>query len=418
MGISQYSVPHFNTKNEIPCRPVSPNLYGIFTGFTFSAMISWNSTCLGCVTGEEVPKIKKILISGYYGFGNIGDEAILASTVAAFRSKDPNVQITALSESPETTRDSYNITALPRMSLTTVVRAISASHMVLFGGGSLLQDSTSFRSLMYYLSILFLSRLQKKPTVVYANGIGPVTSWVGRRLTRLALSKVAEITVRDRESLNALRDMGVCRPVTVTADPAFLLNAAPDATVDQVLKTAGCDGKLVWFALRPNKAPKNFYLDLAKSAAGLRLKGFEPCLMVMQDRDMELVDIFNRFLCQMGEKPAPYVSDLSPAEALGVLRRGQFCVGMRLHTLILSAQAGVPFLGIDIDPKIGAFCRMTKCPVLPNPAVTPENPESAVYDLADHAEALGNRLESMLPSLRSRAAQSVDIALSVLNSAY
>ncbi len=381
-------------------------------------MISWNSPCLRCVTGEEVPKIKKILISGYYGFGNIGDEAILASTVAAFRSKDPNVQIIALSECPKTTEKSYNITALPRMSVLTVVKAVGTSHMVLFGGGSLLQDSTSFRSLMYYLSILFLSRLQRKPVVVYANGIGPVTSWIGRRLTKLALSNVAEITVRDQESLDALRKMGVSRPVKVTADPAFLLDAVSGARVDEILKSSGCAGKLVWFALRPNKAPEAFYLDLARSAANLRRRGFEPCLMVMQDRDLELVHVFNRLLGELGEKPAPYVSDLSPSEALGVLERGEFCVGMRLHTLILSAQAGVPFLGVDIDPKIGAFCRMTKCPVLPNPAVTPHNPENAVYDLAGRATALGNQLRSMLPSLRSRAAQSVDIALAVLYSTY
>ncbi len=361
--------------------------------------------------------MKKILISGYYGFGNIGDEAILASTVAAFRAKDPDVEITALSQLPETTSRSYGIKALPRMSFVDVLGAIRETQVAVFGGGSLLQDSTSFRSLAYYLSILFLCHLHKKPVVVYANGIGPLRSGIGKYLTRLALSGAREITVRDEESLDVLRSIGLRRRVKVTADPAFMLDPVPDDRVNEILGAIGVSGSPVWFALRPGKAPDSFYRYLAKSASGLRSLGLEPCLMVMQERDLSLVRCFNQHLRELGESPAPSVSGLSPAEALGVLRRGEFCVGMRLHTLILSARAGVPFLGVEIDPKIGAFCRMTGCPVLPDPSSAVSDPESAVYALAKDRGALARSLKKSLPHFVSLAAQNVDIVLSVLASA-
>jgi polysaccharide pyruvyl transferase CsaB len=360
--------------------------------------------------------MRKILISGYYGFGNIGDEAILASTVAAFRAKDPDIEITALSQSPEITSRSYNIRALPRMSLFGVLGAIRETQVTVFGGGSLLQDSTSFRSLAYYLSILFLCHLFKTPVVVYANGIGPLKSTIGKYLTRLALSGAREITVRDEESLDALRSIGLKRPVKVTADPAFLLDPVPNDRTDEILRNMGVSGSPVWFALRPGKAPEEFYRSLVKSALGIRSQGLEPCLMVMQERDLGLVQYFNQQLSELGEEPVPWVSGLSPAEALGVLQRGKFCVGMRLHTLILSARAGVPFLGVEIDPKIGAFCRMTCCPVLPNPNSTAYDAEKAVYSLAKNRVSLARNLKESLPRFISLAAENVDIVLSVLDS--
>ncbi len=358
--------------------------------------------------------MKKVLISGYYGFGNIGDEAILASTVSAIRAKDPSIRITVLSKSPRETARTYGICAVPRMSFAQVVGALRGSDLVIFGGGSLLQDSTSFRSLVYYLSILFLSHLLNKPVVVYANGIGPLTSKTGRNLTRIALSRVKQITVRDFESRDLLRDIGVNRHIRVTADPAFLLEPAPPARVDEILEAQKVGHVSVWLALRPGKAPGTFYRSLANSAARFRTLGLEPCLLIMQERDLGLVESFNRYLGEKGERPVPFLSGLTPAEALGVLQKGEFCVGMRLHTLILSARAGVPYLGVEIDPKIGAFCRMTGCPVLPNPTLSCSDPEAAVMALAGEREALSRDLGNLLPNLISLARENLDIVLSTL----
>ena len=193
-----------------------------------------------------------VLLSGYYGFGNIGDEAILTSTINALRKARPDLNLIVLSQHPDETSHTYNVESYHRMSITEVTTAMKKSDLVIFGGGSLLQDATSFRSLLYYLSIINLAHIYKKPVIVYANGIGPIRSRLGRVLTKRALETVEAITVRDAESRDELIEMGVTKDIEVTADPAFLLEPSPDYVVDEILQSHGLDSKtdIVWIALR------------------------------------------------------------------------------------------------------------------------------------------------------------------------
>ncbi len=366
---------------------------------------------------ERVRRVHRVLLSGYYGFGNIGDEAILAATVSSFRSRLPDLGISVLSESPKETARDYGVQAFPRMSPPEVLRAFRSADLVVFGGGSLLQDSTSFRSLAYYLSILLLAKSLGKPVVVYANGIGPLRSSLGRYLTRTLLDTVAQITVRDEESLSLLREIGVRRRVDVTADPAFLLNPAPASRIQEVLERSGIDtGKpLAWLALRPRRALGDFYGALARAVSYLRREGLSPCLLVMQGRDMPVVESLNQALSDIMEREVPHVSSLTPAEALGVLERGAFCFGMRLHTLILAARAGVPSIGVEIDPKIGAFCRSLGFPALPDPAhVADTGLEVSIKDFFLSRDKRAGDLQEKLPRLIALAQENVDRVLHTL----
>jgi polysaccharide pyruvyl transferase CsaB len=359
--------------------------------------------------------LTKLLLSGYYGFGNLGDEAILASTIEEIGRKAPSVEVLVLSANPCETSRSHGVKAFNRMSIREVLSAMKAADLVVFGGGSLLQDSTSFRSLAYYLSIIFLAKALAKPLVVYANGIGPLHSALGKRLTRAALLTANKITLRDPESLTVLDELGVAARARVTADPAFLLTAAPTDRVRDILSAHSLDPKekLVWLALRGGQE-SSFYGGLPPVIEFLRSEGFRPGLLVMQERDREISEWVNAVLQSEGGCPLPLVKDLSPREALGLLREGEFCFGMRLHTLILSAHAGVPFIGVEIDPKIGAFCRTVGNPVLPDP-------RRARTDLLEETKAfLANRsqyearLKDRLPSLRALAEENVDMLLKML----
>lgn len=359
----------------------------------------------------------KVLLSGYYGFGNVGDEAILASTVENLRKRDPLIQISALSANPDETSRTYGVTCYNRMSATRVVRGIRDCDLVVFGGGSLLQDDTSLRSLMYYLSIIFTARAWRKPVVVYANGVGPIRSWIGRALTRAAINRTKWVTVRDPESERLLKRIGVKKPVRVTADPAFLLSPCPTERRDELLNDAGIgwDKPVVWLALRPERAPAAFYEAFAPAVTFLRSKGYQPCFLVMQERDKALAAEINDSLARDGRERAPSVSNVSPREALGLLETGTFCIGMRLHTLILAARAGVPFLGVDIDPKLGAFCRAAGCPLLPDPA------SSGVTDLTlelerliDTRADLESGLKAKAPIFAALAADNIDMVMAAL----
>ncbi len=366
----------------------------------------------------EVWGVGRVLLSGYYGFGNVGDEAILASTIESLREKQPGIEVSVLSANPQDTSKTYSVDAYQRMSAKEVASGILSCDLVVFGGGSLLQDDTSFRSLLYYLSVIFSSRVLGKPVVVYANGVGPLRSPAGRLLTRLALMLVRKVTVRDPESEKLLKRIGVKKPVRVTADPAFLLSPSPAERCDKIMKDAGIplSAAPVWLALRPGKAPERFYASFVPAITLLRSRGYEPCVLVMQEKDRELVPALNKLLADAGERPVPEIAGLSPRDALGVLERGRFCVGMRLHTLILAARASVPFLGVEIDPKLGAFCRVSGCPVLPDPM------KSTGIDLTlelerfmENRDRLEASLKEKLPLFRSLAADNVDMVLSVLS---
>ena len=360
----------------------------------------------------------RVLLSGYYGFGNVGDEAILASTVQALRRKQPDIEISVLSRNPAETAETHGVEAYPRMSPLQVAAAILSCDLVVFGGGSLLQDDTSLRSLLYYISVIFASRALGKPVVVYANGIGPIRSRLGKVLTKAALALTKKITVRDPESETFLRRIGVKRPVRVTADPAFLLSPSSDERCSEIMREAGISAErpLAYLAMRPGKASDEFYSAVISAVETLRSRGYEPCLLVMQGTDRQTADALNDALSTKGGKPMPLVAGKGPKDVLALLSKGSLCIGMRLHTLILAASAGVPFMGVEIDPKIGAFCRAAGCPVLPDPRKgRGSDLDLELRRFIESADELRRKLSEKLPLFRSLAEDNIDMVLSVLD---
>src|SRR5690606_31940136 len=170
----------------------------------------------------------KIVISGYYGFGNAGDEAILEAMVRDLRALAPGARLVVLSADPAATAARCGVEAVPRTHLPSVLGALRGADLFISGGGSLLQDATSWRSVPYYAGLMRLARWMGVPVFVYAQGIGPLRRPWLRRLAARVLNGAAEVTVRDRLSYEMLLELGVNpAAVTITADPVFAL--APGA---------------------------------------------------------------------------------------------------------------------------------------------------------------------------------------------
>jgi polysaccharide pyruvyl transferase WcaK-like protein len=171
--------------------------------------------------------VLRIAVSGYYGFKNAGDDAILMALVTTIRALAPGSEITVFSNCPAETRQLYGVRAVNRWNPYGVIWALLRSDLLLSGGGGLLQDVTGVRSICYYLVVVLLALTLGKPVVYYAQGVGPVRTRVGRWLTRIVSNHVDLITVRDQASRDDLLAMGVCRPpLVVTADPVLALNPA------------------------------------------------------------------------------------------------------------------------------------------------------------------------------------------------
>ena len=171
------------------------------------------------------------VISGYYGYDNLGDDAILYAISRQLSALEPPVRLTVLSQRPAETAACYGLRAVSRFSPIAVLRAIRKSDLLISGGGSLLQDRTSTRSVRYYLGVIRLAQLLRKPVFLYANGIGPLSREKNRRRVCKCIDSCSGVTLRDSDSLLELRTLGVTRQdILVTADPAFTLRRRPGAS--------------------------------------------------------------------------------------------------------------------------------------------------------------------------------------------
>ena len=299
--------------------------------------------------------MKDILISGYYGFKNSGDDALLQAIVSDLKEYKEDVTLTVLSNSPEETEKIYKVRAVSRLNPISVLGAILKSKMLLSGGGTLIQDRTSTKSLIYYLAIIKLAHIFGKKVMLYSNGIGPLRD-EHKKITGKILNKVDIITLRDKDSMNELEELAVTKPkIYLTADPAFSLEG--DDKDNRVLSELGFspEDKIACISVRNWKTLKdNFCDEVAKTADYLASElGYKILFMPMQPaRDYELS---KKIMLFMNEESKCIEGKISVDDTLAVMKNAKLCIGMRLHSLIYAASNGVPVTGLVYDPKIAGF---------------------------------------------------------------
>lgn len=303
--------------------------------------------------------MSKILICGYYGFNNLGDEAILESTLSNLRKKFHDIDISVLSACVNTTEKKYNVKGINRNKIFMIIKSIFDSDLIVFGGGSLLQDATSKRSIIYYLGIMFISLLMGKEIFLYSQGIGPIKGPFVRKLTKIVLNKIKYITVRDINSKKDLIEMGVTKPnIKVTSDPVI--------GVDKPSKDLGL--KLI------RKYNENF--DVNKATIGFAFRDWsdkEKLRKVLVETSNKLkreLDANIIFIPFHHEKDLEIINDIEDKldkevilikdsygmdEILSVIGNLDLLVGVRLHSLIFSAVNHIPMIAISYDPKINYF---------------------------------------------------------------
>ncbi len=305
-----------------------------------------------------------ILVSGYYGFSNAGDDAILQSIHDGIMSVGEDISVTVLSNDPVQTTQRYGLKAVPRFSLSQVWRAVKDCDLLLSGGGSLLQDRTSTRSLLYYLSLIHLAKRMGKKVALYANGIGPVLRDGTRRQVCRAVERADLVTLRDHSSLQELRNMGVQRQdLHVTADPVFTMQWAEDTRVDEILSTTKLPAGQPFAVLSVRSWPdtKEFARELAAVCDHLYNKHGLMSLFVLMQPDSDRA-LSAQVMAQMTTPAALLDQPLTPEELMGVVARGKLCLAMRLHTLIFAARTAVPLVGLVYDPKVKSYLQELDMP--------------------------------------------------------
>jgi polysaccharide pyruvyl transferase CsaB len=308
----------------------------------------------------------RLFITGYYGFGNAGDEAILAAMLGELRARRPDLEITVGSGDPEETRALHGVRAVQRDDLQAVTAAVRESGLVILGGGGLLQDywqvpSENFLTvrqggLLTYLSFPVLAALLGRPAMLYAVGVGPLATEEGRELTRVACGLCRRVTVRDAGSLALLAELGVT--AELAADPAFLLDPAPETGALLVELGAETGEALTGVALRrwDLGADPRVWKEEVRRALDRHLSR-NPGRLFFLSFDRDDLEISREIAAGLTEPDRALVVDrpLGPRELAGLVGRCGRVLAMRYHAALFALSAGVPVAALAYDPKVATL---------------------------------------------------------------
>ncbi len=360
-----------------------------------------------------------VVISGYHGFKNSGDEALLFAILKTLKAKKPELDVTVLSKTPEETARVYDVKSISRYSLFAIIKEMRSSKVLLFGGGSLLQDVTSRKSIFYYLAILFLAECCKIKTMLYANGIGPITNKLSRFLAKHILNRVDVITLRDDRSEEDLKNLNVTKPkIIITADPAFTIDTDASLSGKYFTKRAGVPNntRLCAVSIRNWKNLKgDFCTELAKLCDYMVTDyNIHPLFVPFQyPHDLE---ISKRVMKSMDNPSYIINRELTVAEMFSVLSEAEITIGMRLHSLIYATTLTIPSMALVYDPKIIAFMESISQPDWVNvESFSFESAKKVLDLLVENKETKKVRLCQTNEILRKTAEDNADYLIELLN---
>ncbi len=316
-------------------------------------------------TLSPCPKTERgdIIISGYYGFENAGDDSIAASIIQNIRNEDKNAKITILCKNPKQNAKKYGVRAIGRFNLFAVMREMRHAKLLISGGGNLLQNTTSSRSLFYYTTIIKMAKKRGMKIFIFANGVGPLFGARHEKNVVKTLSLADKITFREPDSIEYVASLGFDKSkITLSADPALTLKAAPSGRIDYIMRNMSGER---FFAV----SLRNFSSLHSEEVEGMDEEKFaslfakeidriaektssKPIYLIMQSsRDRELSEKVNALAKIKGE----ILGGLSASEILGVILRTDLVIAMRLHLLIYGAAAGKALLGVSYDKKVDSM---------------------------------------------------------------
>lgn len=300
----------------------------------------------------------QVVICGAYGRGNAGDDAILLAILNELRSINPDLSFQVFSRNPMETRRTYRVNAFYTFHFWKALSHFKHAKFFINGGGSLMQDVTSYRSLWFYLWTLAAAKRHGCPVIMYGCGIGPIRSPRNRlRAAKVMNHYVDAITLRDPDSLKELEILGVTEPdIALSADTTVGLPTAAPEVIDGILNSLGIptDGQYIGFILRPWPGFEERAKDIAAAADyAYETYGLTPLFFPIEPRlDVTAAQRVTHWMT------APFhaiTEAYTAAQAIGILSRMQVVVSMRLHGLIFSASQGVPLVGIVYDQKVSSF---------------------------------------------------------------
>jgi L-malate glycosyltransferase len=362
-----------------------------------------------------------VVISGYYGCGNIGDDAILTAIINDLKMYKQDIKILVISKDPIQTMKDYNVDSAYWLSFFDIISRMRRSNLFISGGGSLIQDIKSTRSLMYYLLILTFAKMTGLKSMLYANGIGPIKSKFNRFITKFILNRVQVITLRENFSNSELLKLSITKPdVYITADPALTLEPASTHVIDNIFVAEGIplNEKYIGFSIREWHCNNDYYTVLADFAnIAYEKYGYIPIFIPMQiPKDLSIA----KKIKSKVHVPSYIVSGkYSIPAVIGIIRKTDILIGMRLHALIFATNTGTPFIAIEYEQKVRCFVdsinqrNITYAGHINN--IQLDDLEKALNRIISSQDTLKNDIINMHKTVRDKALQNAKIAVDLIS---
>lgn len=294
---------------------------------------------------------KRVVISGYYGFGNFGDEAILS--VLINRLKKMGFEIVVLSSNPRKTSMDYFVNSIKSFDFYQVAGLLKQSDILISGGGSLLQDVTSLKSLIYYLWVIATALRYKKKVIIFAQGIGPIKNKIAEFFTAKILKKCSYVSVRDFKSQKLLENLGV--KSELLCDPIFSLKFVPN-------KQKGVIGvQLRDFSTLNENLLYKLARQIVKDFFDKKIQIFS-----LQDSiDLAVCERFERILSSLNPNiKTEVIHGLSNEQIVSKISNLEYMIAMRFHAIVVAMKMGIKSVAINYDTKVEKLAHEAGIPLI------------------------------------------------------
>jgi polysaccharide pyruvyl transferase CsaB len=282
----------------------------------------------------------RVVLCGYYGKGNGGDEALLATLLQML---PEHVTPLVLSGNPQWTYEQYGVAACPRKSAFQVMSALRQADAFIFGGGSLMQDATSAVSPLYYGGLMGLAQQMGLNTIAWGQGVGPLRYSLTRWLTRQCFAGCNAVSVRDRASATLMAEWQI--PFILAPDPVWALTPEPVPGLWEL------PAPRVAVILRPHPQLTDARLQILIQALVDFQKATQVCLLLIPFQPEQDLPLAQRI-----QPHLPGVSHIltltNPRQLRGVFQGVEMAIAMRFHGLIMAAAAECRCFAISYDPKV------------------------------------------------------------------
>ena len=335
-----------------------------------------------------------ILICGYYGYGNMGDETLLSVMTKELRRLNPALRLCALSGNPQKTKSLHHVDAIDRFDPDQIDKTMYRSKLLLFGGGNLLQDKTSTHSLLYYTHILRMAKKRGLGIFIYANGIGPLHGEENRKRTLEALKLADSISLRDPHSFAFVRNLRLNKPLRLTFDPAILTEKEDFPIPNEN-----------YFVIVPKRSSSTSAQAISDMIRLISQKtGLTPILVSLYDRqDMPSV---KKIAAQTN---AQICFPKNAGECVTLFSSAKLVISSRLHALIYATAAVCPMMGYSDDKKLFSYLDYIGFgahSILPCGLSVNESAEAAAKQaltILNQSDYCKNRISEHLPSWKALA---------------